>query len=380
MANFIEIVGNGEGGMQTAISQEEGSATAIYRLLGADEDTPPTVAEVAQFFDTMIGGVLNLEPKVVNTATAGAGKIIRVLPPVHPFRPELSAAAVDNMVGIGNQTNGASVSIFGLPPVTAQFPHYTAYDYRVKFTKRPYFLLPDSKVAVKSATYYDANGASSSIVYAEEWTRFCTTTRAPSNDFANATFGQLTFRTDSGTDPDNRQYNNSVYVNLQNSHIDINWFQVPYRYFLDFEGLKSYLTRFVGTVNQRDWNGFPAGSLLYLGATPTSIYIPASPKKNTVLWGALATGIDDSLMCNVRLSFLHTARQGTDVPTSAHALLTNKNNIAAGHNLQANFKDRRFYYVVGDGGTDATRNATYQSFPFELLFTDPHLEQPGGNP
>lgn len=394
--NLLELTDNGGGGMNTAVSPEEGSAEVTYRLYGTSESTPPTVSVISQVFDYFCGGVSNLAPEVSHVGSSsgvssgGGGKIVRVLPPVHPFRPELSSAGVTSMVGVGQSTSGSAVRVFGLDPVNGQgfplgqFPHFTQYDYRVKFVKRPYFLLPDSKIEVRSGLYYYPPDGSSGLLifYADEWRRFTSTTRAPLPDTASATFGQMKHRTQSGALPDDKNFNGSPYLSLQNSTVEITWYNVPYRYMLDFTvggaSYKSYLTRFVGTVNQHEWNGYAAGSLLYLGATPTS-YIPASPVQQKLL-GALAVGLDQSLMCNIKLRFIHTARTGTDVPTTGHALLTNLNFVAAGHNLQPEYSKRLFYYCVTDatGAADSAKAPSFYSFPFQLFFTDPMLAQPAG--
>lgn len=363
------------------ISQEEGASDVSYLLYGTNESTPPTVAKLSEFIDFVNGGVSNLEPKVVSPGTAGAGKVVRVLPPVHPWRPELSAAAVVSLTGAGTQLVGNATQVFGLTPMVTQFPHWTQYQARVRFTKRPYFLLSDEKInLVSGSTYYKPDGTDVPYYYADEWRRFCTTTRAPTGDTVNATFGQMELRTQSGDPPNTNPYPGSVYVHLQNSVVEITWFQVPYRYCLDFTiagtTYKSYLTRFTNCVNQRAWNGYAPGTLLYLGATPTA-YIPSTPKRQKLL-NALALGLDQSLLMNVKLKFLHTSREGTDVPDTGNPLLTNLNNVAGGHNLQPYFGDRRFYYAASVATTDADRRASFESFPFELFFTDPLLAQPSG--
>ena len=80
--------------------------------------------------------------------------------------------------GLGAQTTGNSIQVFGLTPATGQFPLWTQFDFKVKYTKRPYFLLPDDKIAVKSGlTYYKPDGTGVPFVYAEEWRRFTSTWR-----------------------------------------------------------------------------------------------------------------------------------------------------------------------------------------------------------
>lgn len=381
----IEMTPDDGSGSSLGISQEQGSAEVTYRLFGDADQVPPTPDQINEFLNYWNGGVQSIAPVLVAPGVGAFGRIDRVLPPVHNFRPELSASAVKSFVGKGTNTAADSTEILGLPETSFTFPNWEQYEAKVEYTKRPYFLLANEDVAVKAdLDYWPVNGSSyGPIIYAEEWTRFTQTTRAPLNDTASATFGMMRFCTDSnlapGGDPGG-QFGQQVYIYLQNQAVEMNWFLVPYRYVLDLTigGLvyRSYLNRFVNTVNQYDWNGFPAGSLLYLGATPTP-YIPSNPTSRQQQ-DALGAGLSQNLLCNLKLKFVYTGRVGTDVPAADNPLFTNRNNIAAGHNLFANFADRRFYYVASAAADPANRRAAFQSFPFQLLFTDPLLLQPGG--
>lgn len=382
----------GADGQNVGISQEEGSADVTYHLSGANETTPPTPAELTAFEDLMCGGVLNLAPKVVRLGTdTNAGKVWRQLPPVHARRPELSAAGVTSVTAATEQHTAANAVTAGtLNPVTATFPNALAYRARVKFVKRPYFLLPNDRIAVNRDTYYPPDGSTGvPIYYAEEYRRYCKVTRKPSPDTVSATHGSFRVRTQTGTAPptgvNGVQAQGQPFMFLQNQSIEVQWFLVPARYFSDFtiDGVtyRSYLARFVNTVNQLPitiaGHTFPAGSLMYQGSEPDT-FIPASPDRQKFL-GALSLGLDQNLLMNVKMKFWYTAREGTDVPNSAHALLTNKNNIAAGHNLVPEFSSRTFRYVVIEGsGADSTLRPPFQSFPFQLLFTDPLLAQTNG--
>lgn len=366
------------------ISQEQGSAEITYRLFGAEDQVPPTLDTINQFLNYFNGGVNNIAPQLVQPSEGVGGRIDRVLPPVHMFRPELSATAVKSFVGKGVVVPEDSVEILGLLPVTDPFPTYEQYEAKVEYTKRPYFLLANEDVALKNdLNYWPADGSSyGPFWYTEEWTRFTQTTRTPLADTASATYGMSTIRTGSGLTPDGAQYGNTVYLYLQNQAVEMNWFLVPYRYVLDLSIggrlYRSYLNRFVNCVNQYDWNGYPAGSLLYMGATPVP-FIPSNPTARQQE-DALGVGLSQNLLCNLKLRFVYTARAGTDVPNyNTHPLFTNKNNIPAGHNLLPNFADRTFRYSVGPGATDAAKRASFQSFPFQLLFTDPLLIQPNGD-
>lgn len=374
------------GGMDTAISMEDGGATTTYQLYGTGDPNkesykPPSPQQVSSFFDYLLGGTSNLNPSVTSAGTADAGKVVRTLPCVHPFRSELSVSAVESCTGAGKQYTADAIQIDGLRLITEQYPTFHTYQYKVKFSKRPYFLLPNDRISIYSNTYYPPDGGPGvEYQYADEWRRFTVTNRLPSPEAVSAKVPvPLTFKTASGVTPlTGSQCDAQSSLYLQNSTVEIDWFQVPYRYMLDFGPYRSYLTRFVGTVNLWDWNGFERGSLLYLGATPQA-YIPSTPK-SADRTRYLEAGLDQSLVMNVKLRFLHTARQGTDIPPPTSPLFTNKNNVAAGHNLLPNYETKRFHYVVGGLPTtpDPLRNATNPAFPFELFFTDPLYLQPSG--
>ena len=368
-----------------AISPREGSCEATYILFSDSEQTPLAAVAVSNTFDYFCGSVANIKARLVNVGVADAGKVVRVLPPVHPLRPDLSCSGVLSCTGMSKYAAADAIRPAGLEPVSDRFPNWIAYKFRVKFAREPYYLLDNNYIALGNSYYYPPDGSSgSSVFYAEEWKRFTSTTRVPTGETLSASNGQMSFRTQSGTFPNESGYTGQPFMSLKNEMVEITWYQVPYRYMLDFtfngQVYGSYLTRFTNTVNRWTWNGYAPGSLLYLGATPT-IYKPITPTQATLL-EFLTVGQDQSMLCDIKLRFLYTARTGTDVPNSGHALLTNKNFVAAGHNLLPHFGNRKFYYSVGatsgTGVLDASRRPLFESFPFELLFTDPLLQQPGG--
>lgn len=393
--NYLELAR--DEGLETSISQEDGSGSCTYQLQGANAATPPTVRQLSDFVPFLIGTVNNLKKKVVRKdGNADAGKVRRTLPKLHPFIPTLTAAGVRSIKGEGTASAGTSVQILGLDPISTQFTHYTHYNYKIEFKKRPYFLVPDSQIVVTTSgaqPYYPPGstgpGSAKAYYYANEWVRYTSRTQAPTADTVSATTGQMVLRTASGSDPNNWNFQGTTYQDLQNHIIEFTWYLVPYRYFLPHtEGgvtYKPYLTRFKNCVNQYEWNGYPRGSLLYLGATP-QIFIPEVPAVTRFLGISVAQSQD--LLCNVKLRFLYTTREGTDVPNDdagagpVDAMFTDRNNVPAGHNLQPNFVTRLFYYATTEDPTapaDHTKwRASFPSFPFQLLFTDPLLVQPAG--
>ncbi|HEY1188107.1 MAG TPA: hypothetical protein VGE74_10645, partial [Gemmata sp.] len=63
-----ELVG-GEGA-NFGISQEESACEVTYHLDSDTENQAPTVAQLSGWVDSVLGGVANLEPRVVNRGAA----------------------------------------------------------------------------------------------------------------------------------------------------------------------------------------------------------------------------------------------------------------------------------------------------------------------
>lgn len=373
--NFLELT-RGQGHVASSTA-EDGTGNCVYKLKGVDDNTAPKVEQIGEFATYLCGGVDNIDPKATEHTDGNAGKIRRRMPKLHPFLKELSIAGITKIEGEGDGEAANSMQALGVPSVTDQFWHYQTYNFTAEFKRRPYFLLPDELIKRNRRTYTRPDGTDVDVYYAEEWRRFTTTTLAPTNDTVNATTGgQMKFRS---TGPvDGFQYPGQVWVYMQNQILEMNWFLVPYRYFFKHGGNKPYLTRFVNTVNQFEIMGFDPGQLLFLGATPT----PFLPQSTNVI-KMLGIGVfeSQSQLCNVKMRWLATSRESSDVPAAGTAGLANKNNIANGHNLQPSFTDRKFHYVTTEDVAapldDTKWRASFPSFPHELLFTDPMLAQAG---
>ncbi len=385
MASFSYTELAREDGFTAAVTQEVASSACTYLLSGTNDDTPPTVRQLSEFVPYLIGSIDNLEAKTsATTGDTGAGKIRRSLPKFHPFLPELSAVGVAGIKGVGGQLEADTRQIQFREPITQQFTTYKKYEYRVEFGKRPYELLHDDQIRQGTGTYVLPDGTSRDFVFAEEWLRFTRFNPQPTPDTATAAYGGFKFRTGTGFLPNGAEYIGQTFVYLQNTMIDVDWYQVPMRYLenktVGGTTYRSYLTRFTNTVNQYEWNGYPRGSLLFLGAQVANIYTPAVPRVRGIFGANL--GIAPDLACNLKLKFLYTARETSDPPGVGTSGTANLNNIPTGHNLEPNFADRKFYYASSTGPspfTDDTKwNAKFQSFPFHLLFTDPMTTQPGG--
>lgn len=367
-------------GYATSDSSEDGSDRCVYQLHGVAAGVPPLVSELPGFASWLCGGVDNLVPKKTrHFSDVHGGKVRRRLPKVHPYKRELSVVGVSSIKGVGAGVAANTLQTVGLDTISAQFWHYESYNYTTEFKRRPYFLIPDEFIERPKRTYVRPDGTSSDVYVAKEEKRYTSTSLSPTPDTVNATTGgQMRFRDAGGGALDGAQYPGTTWVYMENQVLEVMWYLVPYRYFFTTLGKKPYLTRFVNTVNQHELLGFPPGSMLWLGATPT----PFQPQSTAVgeLFGvAFAQSYD--LLCNVKMRWLVTSRIGTNVPVAPDKGLANANNIAAGHNLQPSFTDRKFHYVTTEdpvNPSDQTKwFASFQSFPHELFFTDPMLEQEG---
>lgn len=375
--NFDELTR--EDGYKASSTVEEGVGRCTYQLKGADSDTAPTPDKIEAFCTFLCGSVDSIEPKVRKSSDENGGKILRRLPKLHPFMKSLSVAGVVEIKGEGNGEEADSVELAQVPSVTDKFWHYQRYNFVTEFRRRPYFLVPDVFIKRGKRKYYLQDGTETDIYYAEEWRRYITKLLQPLPDTAKATTGgQMRFRTD-GTSLDGTQYPAQVFQFMENQVLEVNWFMVPYRYFFPYGSQKPYLTRFINTVNQNELLGFQPGELLWLGATPTP-YLPQTT--NQVQLFGIAITQSQSELCNVKMRWLVTTRTSEDTPAAGTKGTDNKNRIAAGHNLMPSFTDRKFHYVTTEDTSnpaDETKwEPTFPSFPHELFFTDPLLEQPSG--
>ncbi len=373
-------------GLTTGISQENGRARGEYHLSGVTEADFPAVQDLRNAINELLGGVDNLQPATSNSATTG-GRIQRRLPKCHPYL-ELPLAGINEITGQANQTESNPIvpvayGIGGQSTIQPQFTHYSNYRFSVEYAKRSYFLKANEFISTGADKYYapgETSTGGTQYHYAKEWERFTWRTFAPVDNNVTTEFGQMKFSAN-GAAIDGKQFVGTPYVDLQNWAVEVTWYQVPLRYFFDYtiNGVtyKSYLKRFKNCVNQKQWWNYAPGTLLYLGATPEP-YIPAIPQQIRG-FGGLPIATSESLLCNVKLKFLETSRAVGTAPNPADTQFNDLNIVAAGHNLQPNYADRKFYYShTEDPATPADQTKwkpTFNSFPFELFFTDPLLIQ-----
>lgn len=309
-------------------------------------------------------------PQILGTCTRnGRGGLSRTLPKSHPRLPFLFAHAITDLVGLGRATyQAAETDDLEAPAIVAGYAEYPRYLAMVDFSQRPYAVLSDESVGEPYTIEWTTEGgvpATNQVV--DEYLRYTDYDIAPMLEVASAQHGQMAFRTQAGGGPDGIPFSGFPRIAIPRAVIKFRWYEVPFDY-IDDEN--SYLTDHIGKVNQLDWYGFPAGSLLYSGCTVSRRYTPPFPEK-TAWYGSVA--YSTAKLCDVELLFEYTRREAGLTPPTPES----ENWVAAGWNLQPWLTTRKFYYATSEDPDDREDEEawvpTYLSVPFQLLFTDPDI-------
>lgn len=317
------------------------------------------------------------------------GRISRITPKADPVWQNLYATGITSIRGVGKKTDGtATPSIFNR--IISKFCHYPEYVGEVDFAKLLYNVLDDQQISCYSSEghlqndnsdgkHYPADGEEGFYFrYAEEYNRYTQWIETPTNNFMSAQLGGMKFRTTDALN--NTLFQDGPKLLLPDSVIQFKWWDVPYRYLTD---PNSYLTNYVGTINEFDFLDWEAGSLLYLGAIPEARTPPIQQLLNLL---GFNFGVNQTRICDLTLNFVHTRRLGASIPASISeaggtgALFSNKNRIPKGHNLFPNIATRKFYYITSFD-SDQPKNQDlwepyFNAFPHQMLFTDPQTNQP----
>jgi hypothetical protein len=158
---------------------------------------------------------------------------------------------------------------------------------------------------------------------------------------------------------------------LPNETIKIIWYRVPYRY---VKSANSYLNRFRFRVNQKAWENYGPGELLYAGYTPRRFSPPIVGLDPAWESGVFST----EKLCDITLEFIRTSREAETIPSTTLPPYsdTNRSWVMAGHNLLPHFRDRKFYYASVNNADPTKQFPMFLSFPLELLFVDPDVPNP----
>lgn len=341
--------------------------------------------------------------------------ITRILPKAHPQWPWLVCDTMENIAGQQYVDSvdwefehlGPDGKMLAEPLPT--YARYREYELQASFSPKQYSISTDQFMINNkiNVSYVNPKGQWTVLPIMPEWKRYVTVYKTPRVEMMMATQGGHTFMGKIGFFPNGDTAGaGQLKAMVPCADVTLKWHSVPYSFILgkgyanppfapdapndgmsvfDFAG---------GTINQNAFLGFPAGTLLFMGAEPTNIRavpfpVAAAAKNlpNRYLW------LNDRI-CDIEMKF-----QYRNPPTDVEYPKPKEegNRVYAGHNLMLNAQDGKYYVVFwakcwdtkppADPNTP-TRNQkpfpfnvagvglVYNSFAHELLFTNPDFTVP----
>jgi len=290
----------------------------------------------------------------------GDGRLKRKLPRGDPEWPFLYAETVSGVRGVGDNWWARNENVFEAPAI-GDFAYYPNRRFNVSFAPRPYAVIRDEAITVDTRSYFNTAGVATDYLATTEYSRYTTIETEDLYQVVTAKQGAMVFR---GGAPDGKPYMAQPRIPLPDYLVTIIWYQVPARY---LTSNNSYFRKYVGQINQRPWNGFGDGELLFLGAKASRWYSPPIPEMFSLTNenGPLVTST--AKLVDIKMSFLGTKREAAATP-----VITNENFIAKGHNCLPYWEDKKFYYCSSQN----SNTPTFFSFPVDVLFTDPDAPLP----
>jgi len=313
----------------------------------------PASVDLLDTLTTIIGGC---EPR-------GDGRLSRTLPIAHPQYPWLFAESV-SVTGIGfNERLDADPNLEA--PSLLTYASYQLYRLEIQFSPRPFAVLSDDSIELRPLNYTDDSGNAVATTYANEYTRFTDYDGQPSAEYITAQQGQFVFRAAGvagNNNPEGATVPGQVRLLQNKSTIKFTWSQVPLSYIEPTFRDTSYIEDAIGHVNQLEWYGWPAGTLLFLAPTFRR-YVPVNPGFSN--WYE-TSAVSTNKLVDIEFTFQRFApRTDPALPPPPRP----QHKVTAGHNLLPWFGAGGQYHYYAES-TIGDRSL-YPSFPFQLLFTDP---------
>jgi hypothetical protein len=278
------------------------------------------------------------------------------------------------------------------PQIPNVYPEYNECQVSVNYSPRNYVIASDEWILAqrKSFTYYPRDPAAAPTLisnYMPEYLRYTFISELPRTEFLAASIGQSIYYAPGLADINNLPAGTGQIKSLYSSSVvKVKWNQIPYSFVTgqNVPAAYSYKTAIsycLGTVNQWEFLGYPAGTLLFEAVTVDKIYpqpfqpYVKSPYTNKYL-------PENFLLCDVEFSFVYR----NPPPGDNYAIfgginpVQDKNRIYAGHNLVPRAQSGTYLANIFNGSWDPVAKApspnsyptlTYYSAPHEILFMDP---------
>lgn len=302
---------------------------------------------------------------IESAAAHSSGRIRRILPIAHPRFSHLFLSDLDSVTGTSFDEKVEADPYAALEvPCLPYYAKYAIYEAQGRFESRPYPLIPDNSIPIETVNYYDTAGNPQSTTVPCEWWRYCTWTPSPAADWLTAEKGQWLFSipTPFSNGPQDRASWPGAIRELMSTVVwTLTWHFVPYSYILS---TNSYLTRFVGMINQQAWEGFNPGAIQLQAVQLVDVFSPPFPEMVSY---AGVNAVSQEKLCTVNLIFLEVFRTAASPVTPV-----NPSHIANYHNTAIHGIDGRAYYFEANrSGSPGTGRPLYDSVPFQLIFKNP---------
>lgn len=336
----------------------------IYGDKGAGTGAPNFAIELHELIEEILG-TTRIDP-------GGLGKKLnRRMPKASPLCPWMYAERISEMVGLGQMAKSTVSQPLGVP-AWDEAAFYETYEFTIEYQQRPYALAEDAETDdTQTVTWTKPDGSSTTPNYANEWLRYVDVERIPAGEYITAQVGQYVWDVPGNAKLDgNAAGSGQARLFLLKEAVKITWFEVPYEYvhassFTNAAGT-SYISQGLGHVNQFDWFGFDAGTLLFIGVN-INRYTPPAPAQR---YQSGTTIFDNRKLCDIQFLFTYANPERSEAPSAA----ANANVIQAGHNLLPWAHTGGHYFcktIDVDGFAFASDRPLFPSFPYELLFTNP---------
>ena len=304
------------------------------------------------------------------TVPNGTG-LERGLPIAHPQFPWLFCERVSNAQGIqfrskdaaSSTINGVSVQLEA--DTLPNYARYENYELALEFVPRPYAVCKDSTIQEQEISWYDIDDTvAQKFKVKTEWWRYLEIDTQPGGEYITATQGSFNFKMDANpsgfTLKDAGIKEGLLKRYLSARTILFRWYEVPYSF---VTSKNSYFDLYGGRINQTEFYGYPAGSLLM--KTPARVLRTyTKPFPEFVPWNGAFLPTQQKL-CDLEFEMIFVNRTLAQAYTPGAG--ETANGIVGGHNLVACHIDNKFYY----GLNSQTKRPIYPSVPFEIFFRNP---------
>lgn len=352
------------------LSRMGGGRWVETRFIG--EDTQAGIAAFANFQQLR----LSIREIIGFTEPHSDGiRLHRQIPKKHGIFPNLYAERLSQIQGIGRAIQLASITDNNAGSPFDSTALYPTYKLGIEYAPLVYNFAEDSDISTSTLNWTKPDGSvEANLNYAKEWYRYMRPEFSPAAEYIDAQAGQFLFDVATGLNPNGLPAGpGQLKMLVQKSALTLTWHEVPFKYIFQ-TGVTSYVERILGFVNQFDFIGYPAGTLLLFGVNIAD-YDPPFPSESLFLDST--TIFSYNRLCNVKFLFLlKNPALGKDADgnpaTPGNPL--NDNVIQAGHNLVPFAHTGEWYFaktLAISGFTQASNRPIFPSAPFELLFTNP---------